>query len=254
MAKRDPGRAARILVVDDDDLVREHFHRALTRKDYQVSVARSGEEGLHFLEEYENEGTPYDLVLLDLVMEGMGGIGFLYALHHRRRRPRVVVMSGRMTTADTVEAMRLGAEGVLDKPTRLETLLPEIERVLALTTDPLVIDLRSNPGKMGGREEVAQRFKVAPATVSNRLRRLTGRSYRAFIHECRVEEAKRLLAETELEAKEIAARLGFRSYRAFARVFKQCTGSAPREYRRKSRPDRLAGEDKYTSEGEPREM
>lgn len=118
MPKRDPGRVTRILVVDDDDLVCAFFRGTLTREGYQVSVARSGEEGLRLLEEHENEGTPYDLVLLDLVMEGIRGLGFLDALRHRRHRPRIIVVSGQTTTEKTVAAMRLGAEGVLDKCSR----------------------------------------------------------------------------------------------------------------------------------------
>jgi AraC-like DNA-binding protein len=136
----------------------------------------------------------------------------------------MIGVCGQLLMKEAAQAALWPVEGVDEAPALWQKFLAGVERVVGLATDPLAQDLGADPGQVGSRTEVARRLEVDPKTISNRLRRETGWSFRDFMHSCRVKGAKRLLEETELEAKEIAARLGFGSYRTFGRVLKNEPG------------------------------
>jgi adenylate cyclase len=107
------GEPARLLVVDDDEEGRELLARRLARQGYRVSSAADGESALRRLEE-----EPFDLVLLDLEMPGLGGMETLASLR-RRLSPGelpVVMVTGRADSAGVVEALARGANDYVVKP------------------------------------------------------------------------------------------------------------------------------------------
>ena len=79
------GRKGTILVIDDEEVMRDVLESLLTAEGYRVDTARTGEEGLEKFRE-----RPYDLVLLDVSMPGMGGIATLQEL--LRIDPEAVVV------------------------------------------------------------------------------------------------------------------------------------------------------------------
>ena len=104
----------RILVVDDEHLLRTPVAAVLRQAGYVVECAASGEEALRALE----SATP-ELILLDLMMPGMGGLGFLRRL---RADPRwagvpVIVLSAGSDGEQGTEAFKLGARACLLKGT-----------------------------------------------------------------------------------------------------------------------------------------
>lgn len=76
-----------LLLVDDDDALREATHRLAERANYNVRAVHSGEEALALLA----EGLPVDIILSDVDMPGISGTELLAAVHHRYP---VVLMSG----------------------------------------------------------------------------------------------------------------------------------------------------------------
>src|SRR5690349_5133495 len=95
-----------LLVVEDDDLIREMLARRLRGKGYEVTVAPSGERALDLIRE-----RPFDLVMLDVVMPGLSGLEVLSALRqaHPATDLPVIMATARNRGADVVEALRLGA-------------------------------------------------------------------------------------------------------------------------------------------------
>jgi YesN/AraC family two-component response regulator len=222
---------AHILVIDDEEGVRDYYRHLLSKAGYDVQTVAGGEEAVRLL-----EGQTVDLILLDLRMPKMNGAGFLRQLRHQKHRPDVLVVSGYATLEDAVEVTKLGACGVIEKLALPERMLAAIGRLLDLRRDPLISYVRANFDKVVSREAVASRFQVSPETVSNRIKTYTSQSFHDFLESCRIQEAQRLLATTELEAKEVAGRVGFRSHQVFDRAFRRLQGYTPSQYRKEVRP------------------
>ncbi len=102
---------ARILIVDDDPNVRFVLERALRKEKYVLDAAADGREALSKI-----EGTPYDLVILDLQMQPIPGMQVLEAVRRRSPDTAVIILTGHSTVNTAVEALRLGAFDYLFKP------------------------------------------------------------------------------------------------------------------------------------------
>src|SRR5688572_16471264 len=114
--------AASVLVVDDDDDLRETVVRLLRVHKYEVEEAYDGTSALARLETLDP-----DLLLMDIHMPGMTGIDVLEAMRARGDVRPVIIMSGAGTIELAVKATRLGAMDFLEKPARIERLLVSVE-------------------------------------------------------------------------------------------------------------------------------
>lgn len=120
---------ANILVIDDDDRLRELICGRLRRQGHVVHAAENGRIGLRVC---EAEGP--DLVITDILMPDMEGIETILALKARAAPPKIIAMSGggRMVGRDFLKwARHLGADQVLAKPFRMSALLAMAGELLA---------------------------------------------------------------------------------------------------------------------------
>ncbi len=102
---------ARILIVDDDAGLRESLAETIRDLGHEPALAEHGEAALAVLTRQL-----CDAVLLDLRMPGMDGIEVLRRIRARPTPPPVAVLTAVPTSANTIEAMRLGAVDHLAKP------------------------------------------------------------------------------------------------------------------------------------------
>lgn len=117
---------SRILVVDDEPVVRELTVELLRRSGYRPHGVPSARSALELLEQ-----EPFDLVLSDVVMPGMTGVEFLYELRARRHDLAVVLMTGGSQEPErTSNAVKLGATSLLYKPFSHEELCRVVESAL----------------------------------------------------------------------------------------------------------------------------
>lgn len=116
-----------ILLVDDDDDIREVMQDVLASEGYQVDVARDGAEALSKLP----GATPPYLILLDMMMPNMDGETFLHALRSKPQMAdaQVVVVSGSAGIREKATAMDVAA--CLVKPFELDELLGVVRRLTA---------------------------------------------------------------------------------------------------------------------------
>ncbi len=114
-----------ILIVDDEEVVRQSCQRILAEKGYSLSEAESGEDALQMLKVQE-----YDLVLADLKMPGMDGIQLLQAVKESCPDIEVIIITGYATVETAVKAMKLGAYDYIEKPFRPEELTAVVDRAL----------------------------------------------------------------------------------------------------------------------------
>jgi DNA-binding response OmpR family regulator len=118
-------RTAHILIVDDEPNVRLVFRTALESSGYRTSSAEDGEKALLWL-----ENAPIDLVLLDLQMPGMSGMGVLEAIREAGNDVPVVIVTAHGSIPDAVQAMKLGAIDFLSKPLSPDALRSVVAEVL----------------------------------------------------------------------------------------------------------------------------
>jgi DNA-binding NtrC family response regulator len=116
---------AKILVVDDELIVRESLGGWLTRDGHSVEKASSGEEALA-----KCESTRYDIVLLDIKMEGMSGLDVLKKLKESDPDVAVVMITAYGSIPSAIEAMKNGAHEYLLKPFDPDELMILIEKII----------------------------------------------------------------------------------------------------------------------------
>jgi two-component system, NtrC family, response regulator AtoC len=110
-------RKIRVLVVDDDNLLRKLVTDQLARSGFETAAAASGQEALDSL-----RATDCDVVLLDIQMPGLSGLDALRAIRKMEDAPEVVMLTADTSLATGIEAMRLGAYDYLTKPARLDEM------------------------------------------------------------------------------------------------------------------------------------
>jgi two-component system, NtrC family, nitrogen regulation response regulator NtrX len=115
----------RILVVDDEQGVREALRQLLEYEGYVVALAASGSEALDAYADFK----PH-LVLLDVKMAGMDGLAVLAKLRETDPQALVVMISGHGTIATAVEATQLGAHDFLEKPLDTNRILLTLKNAL----------------------------------------------------------------------------------------------------------------------------
>ena len=137
-------KKAKILLIDDDDLVLESYKAILVKEGYKVVALRSGEEALDLLRKEK-----YDLILADLMMEGVDGLAILKEARKLNPQVIVVIVTGFESMENAIRAMRDGAYDYLLKPCteidlkmtvqrgldkqRMERRLLAMERLSAIT-------------------------------------------------------------------------------------------------------------------------
>jgi len=119
----------RVLIVDDDETVLKMLARALSLEGYDVRTAATPIEGLN-----EAERTPPDVILLDLRMPFVNGIGFLYRLRaqagHQHTPVAIITGDSALDDSAMAELLALDAE-LLFKPLRLDDALSVTRRLIA---------------------------------------------------------------------------------------------------------------------------
>jgi signal transduction histidine kinase len=125
---RDTDLPARILVVDDEAVLRDMTVEMLKSRGHEVLTARDGVEAL---EVYKQEWGRIDLVLLDMIMPRLGGLETFRRLLGMDRKAKVLLCSGLAQTQQAQEALRHGALGLLPKPFGMAELIGWVERCLA---------------------------------------------------------------------------------------------------------------------------
>ncbi len=114
-------RCRRVLIVEDDEAIRETLRLSLELEGYQVSTASNGQEAIDTL---SGEEAPC-VILLDLMMPVMNGWEFIEYTQKDPRLSRIPVL---IVTAYYEQAKKLKADGVIKKPIDLDVLMKTLDR------------------------------------------------------------------------------------------------------------------------------
>ena len=115
----------RILVVDDEEQMRDLLVKVLERKGYQVSVCGNGADALAFLER-----EPVDLVVTDVRMPGLSGMEALRAIKELNPEIVVIIMTAFGSIDQAVQAVKEGAYDYINKPFKIDEMMLTIEKAL----------------------------------------------------------------------------------------------------------------------------
>ena len=128
-----PGRGprrGRVLVMDDHQMVRETMRRQLVVFGFEVAVSANGQAAVEAYEQARRDGTPFDMVVLDrLVDGGWGGERTLAELRKLDPRVKAMLWCGSLD-APSEAYVRQGFGAVLGKPYSLEELRLKVEKIL----------------------------------------------------------------------------------------------------------------------------
>jgi two-component system phosphate regulon response regulator OmpR len=117
---------AHILIVDDDDRIRDLTKRFLTMNGFRVSGAADAAAARRLM-----EGMAFDLAILDIMMPGEDGLSLLSGIRKGpSRETPVMLLTARGQTSDRIEGLRLGADDYLAKPFEPEELVLRCEAIL----------------------------------------------------------------------------------------------------------------------------
>ncbi|HEU5485822.1 MAG TPA: response regulator transcription factor [Microlunatus sp.] len=116
---------AHVLVVDDDDGIREMLQSSLTFAGFRVTTAPDAQAALAVF----GDDDP-DAIVLDVMMPGIDGFDFLQLLRHRGETLPVLFLSARDTVEDRVRGLRLGADDYLTKPFSVVEVTVRLEGLL----------------------------------------------------------------------------------------------------------------------------
>jgi two-component system phosphate regulon response regulator PhoB len=131
-AKADLGQTSRILVVEDEELIREMLVVALEEEGYGVITATDGRSAIEYLKNCElNSGElPFDLVLLDLMLPQINGLDICRLLRHQGNAVPILMLSAKGSETDRVLGLEVGADDYLTKPFSMRELVARCRALL----------------------------------------------------------------------------------------------------------------------------
>jgi len=130
-----------VLIVDDEASLRKTLRTSLTASGFAVEEARNGEEALATI-----QGHPFDLVLLDVNMPGIGGIVACRRIREASPHAGIVMITVRDFDDDKVRGLEAGADDYVTKPFKFRELRARLQAVLRRTrlqveTEPRVLEI-----------------------------------------------------------------------------------------------------------------
>lgn len=263
----------RLLLVEDNDLLREHLRLLLT-EEFELALAEDGKRAWELLTD-QAAAQPIDLVLTDLMMPTMDGYQLLRLLKSTdtTRLLPTVVLTARSAPDDRLRALRIGVDDYLTKPFRAEELRVRIRNLLRNRDERRRASARERAGagsaagqpdqgqlpvKVTREDEqflheleayvrshlgdpdlavpdVARAFAMSESKLLRLVKRLTGLSTKKYISEIRLTRALLLLGEGHYATvSEVATACGYRDLCSFSRGFRNRFGKSPSECARRS--------------------
>jgi YesN/AraC family two-component response regulator len=240
------------LVVDDDPSLLRTLEEWLGMEGYDVRVANDGLEAIE-LARWE----AFDVVVTDLRMPRLDGLGLLSQLETLAPDVRVIFMSGNASKAEVIEALREGRSfDFLEKPLPgFDHLSRAIQRALARRplaprpSEPIapvpgsnhpVLErvfayLREHLAEPIGLSEVAKAVGYSPSYLTALVRESTGQPVMQWVTSLRIAEGGRLLRETDWPIAQVADAVGIPDAKYFSRLFKRANGEPPQAWRTRAR-------------------
>ncbi|PSR14506.1 MAG: hypothetical protein C7N36_03730 [Bacteroidetes bacterium] len=255
-----------ILIVEDNQDMRNFIHQLLKPKYQRIFLANNGAEGLLLLQEH---GTAIDLIVSDVMMPEVDGLTMLREIktHPEWYGIPVVMLTALAADRDRLTALTIGVDDYLTKPFSVSELLIRVQNLLFNfqqrkewkasaefhaelprpeendTSAPInaedkgwLDELKTMVVKVMEDtvldvESLAAAAFMSPRQLNRKLKTLTGLSPNKFIKEVQLQTAREILENrTSISIAEVAHKVGFEHPSSFSRIFKDRFGKTPSDY------------------------
>ncbi|MEA3339417.1 MAG: GAF domain-containing protein [Chloroflexota bacterium] len=118
-------KPSKILIVDDDPQIYKLLSHSFSSQRYEITSAHDGFQALELI-----KAERFDILLLDLMLPGPGGIDILKHIHERQIGTKVIVLTAHASLESTIEALQLGAYDYVTKPFQIKALRSTVKRAV----------------------------------------------------------------------------------------------------------------------------
>ena len=236
----------RVLLVDDEIMIREGFKRLFDWEAHDCEVVGEAADGMEALAKLD--ALEPDIAIMDINIPIMNGLKVIQLSRIKHPDTAFVIVSGYDDFAYCREALRMQITDYILKPVNYEEF--------GTCIDNLKIALFQHQSSGGGeqREErpihgitrylqehlaeevslsvLAEEFHLSAQYISQLFKNEIGVGFLAYLTNIRMERAKQLLLSTSLSIAEVSEQSGYSDYRVFTKVFKKSEGITPSQYRR----------------------
>jgi signal transduction histidine kinase/DNA-binding response OmpR family regulator/ligand-binding sensor domain-containing protein len=250
-------KCSNILIVEDDKNIRELLRDILSPQ-YGIVEAQDGAEALKLVENNQP-----DVIISDIVMPNLDGIGLIKQLKSNAKTAHIplISLSAQNSEESHINAYKFGADIYIDKPFNPKHLLISVENLLRRQAqlkeyynsrlsaikvkdgieihveDQKLLEeitdyiLKNFEDETLDPNSIADFLAVSKASLYRKLKEITGKTPSELIRSIRIEQASKLLKNTNLTVSEIMYRVGFSNRSYFNREFLKQYGKPPKEWR-----------------------
>lgn len=236
----------RVLLVDDEIMIREGFKHLFDWEAHDCQVVGEAADGMEAMNQID--ALQPDIVIMDINIPIMNGLKVIQCSRMKHPEIAFVIVSGYDDFSYCREALRLKITDYILKPVNYEEFgacidnlkialfrqqLPQEETqgeerpIMAITRY-----LQEHLSEDISLRILAEEFHLSAQYISQLFKSEIGVNFLAYLTNIRMERAKKLLLSTALSIGEISEQLGFGDYRVFTKVFKKSEGVTPSQYRR----------------------
>lgn len=247
-----------VLIADDEIIERKVIYKTLQKElgeQCRIWQAENGREALELFEEHHIQ-----IAILDIEMPGINGITAAQEMRKRDEQCCIIFLTAYDEFAYAKKAIAIRVLDYLLKPFMEQELISAVEEAMRLmdkakmNETETVTPLREYTGGDGqlrlqkvaqvireyidenyvrdlSMQDVARAMNYSDAYFCKLFKQCFGKNFTAYLTECRIEKAKKLLEEPTVNVKEIGEAVGYSDSNYFAKVFRRVTGVSPTEYR-----------------------
>lgn len=238
----------RVLLVDDEIMIREGFKRLFDWEAHDCEVVGEAADGMEALTQIDDLCP--DIVIMDINIPIMNGLKVISLSRIKHPQIAFVIVSGYDDFSYCREALRLQITDYILKPVNYEEFgtcidnlkISLFENRVSSASEPEKQEERTITGITKYLQEhlaedlslsvLAEEFHLNPQYISQLFKNEIGVNFLTYLTNIRMEKAKKLLLSTSLSVAEVAEKSGYGDYRVFTKVFKKSEGITPSQYRR----------------------
>lgn len=236
----------RVLLVDDEIMIREGFKRLFDWEAHGCEVVGEAADGMEALAQID--ALKPDIVIMDINIPVMNGLKVIQMSKIKHPEMAFVIVSGYDDFSYCREALRLQITDYILKPVNYQEFgtcidnlkISMFENRTTEETDEqeehtilgIVRYMQEHLTEEISLNVLAEEFHLSASYISQLFKNEIGVNFLAYLTNIRMEQAKKLLLSTPLSIAEVSERSGYGDYRVFTKAFKKSEGVTPSQYRR----------------------